>query len=432
MSVFRRSPIVLFRPLALLVLASASRAGNVLVVDGAGGAGFTEIQPAVEAASEGDTILVKSGTYASFAVVNKSLSVVGDTGQVVRVDGVVRVHGLASGKTVVIASLHAFGIPGTGQAHGVYVANDAGSVRLEDCEFTGASGDLAIRRDGWDAARVDGCADVCLIRCTLLGGMGLDGDVFSPPPYFPGLAGVGLRAVASQVSLYECHVYGGSGRNGCNGGGLDGGSGNHACLAEDSSILAMSCTLIGGSGGDAGSCACVGSYGGGAGNGTHLGGSGSTASMRQNTEAGGWTGDDLGGFCIQFPGFQVGARYGSVFTDFAPPARELLADLVAREGTPIHVTLSGSSQDLSVTLFLSEGAQALPIPPWEGILQLRRPLRGRVFGTFHGFAQTQFTVLDLGPGVESRTYHLQPLYFNISGVHILGEPRSVIVVDSAF
>src|ERR1043165_6686588 len=53
----------------LVALDSLSLAGTI-TVDGSGGAAYTEIQPAINAAKNGDTVLVKPGTY----VVSGSIS----------------------------------------------------------------------------------------------------------------------------------------------------------------------------------------------------------------------------------------------------------------------------------------------------------------------------------------------------------------------
>src|SRR5262245_6669651 len=64
---------------ALLTAAPLARAG-VLVVSRTPGPGidFTQIQPAVNAAVDGDTILVRNGSYMPFKIDGKSLTVVAD------------------------------------------------------------------------------------------------------------------------------------------------------------------------------------------------------------------------------------------------------------------------------------------------------------------------------------------------------------------
>src|SRR5437016_2892190 len=86
---------------SLLVLAgsaASARAGNVLIVDSSGSGQYTDIQSAVDAAQEGDVVLVRTGTYFTFLVSNKELAVVGDAGANVQIVGAIRVHDLAATK----------------------------------------------------------------------------------------------------------------------------------------------------------------------------------------------------------------------------------------------------------------------------------------------------------------------------------------------
>src|SRR5258705_2208649 len=77
--------------------------GRVWVVGGQGG--IPTIQGAVNSAADGDAILVKSGNYPAFSIVNKDLRVVADEGANVSVLGHVSVDHLASGKTVLLSGL---------------------------------------------------------------------------------------------------------------------------------------------------------------------------------------------------------------------------------------------------------------------------------------------------------------------------------------
>ena len=60
-------------------------AAAVITVDDSGGADFTSIQAAVDAASAGDTIEVRTGTYVENVDVNKTLTLIGDGADVVTV-----------------------------------------------------------------------------------------------------------------------------------------------------------------------------------------------------------------------------------------------------------------------------------------------------------------------------------------------------------
>ncbi|MDD2666838.1 MAG: metallophosphoesterase [Methanocellales archaeon] len=66
--------------IALLLLASPAQASTIWYVDDDGGADFTTIQDAVNASAEGDTIIVRDGTYYENVVVNKSLTIKSENG----------------------------------------------------------------------------------------------------------------------------------------------------------------------------------------------------------------------------------------------------------------------------------------------------------------------------------------------------------------
>ena len=85
------APISRFAAVATLglVVGSALSAQSVLVVDDDGGAGvaFTDLQPAIDAASSGDTLLIKAGVYgvgSTTTISGKALNLIADRGQ--RVD----------------------------------------------------------------------------------------------------------------------------------------------------------------------------------------------------------------------------------------------------------------------------------------------------------------------------------------------------------
>ena len=58
--------------------ASALSAQSVWTVDDSGGADFTDLQAAVDAASSGDVLLVAAGVYGNVAVLGKGLTILGD------------------------------------------------------------------------------------------------------------------------------------------------------------------------------------------------------------------------------------------------------------------------------------------------------------------------------------------------------------------
>src|SRR6266850_2361061 len=105
--------------------------GSVLVVDAHGHGTYRQIQPAVDAAVDGDTILVKAGGYPGFTVAGKGLSITADTGHDVVVTSPVSVVNLASQSTDLISGFeirsNSSGVPAL-DAQG-----NSGSVRIQSC-----------------------------------------------------------------------------------------------------------------------------------------------------------------------------------------------------------------------------------------------------------------------------------------------------------
>ena len=94
---------MLLRSFAALLLVAApalSEVRPVLVVDENGGGDFVLLQQAVAAAQDGDTILVRSGTYDDLVLQNLSVTVLADEGADVFVQSV-RISGLAASKRTV-------------------------------------------------------------------------------------------------------------------------------------------------------------------------------------------------------------------------------------------------------------------------------------------------------------------------------------------
>ncbi len=190
--------------LSLLVLASGAAAqGQVWVVDDDGGPGvaFTDVQAAVDAASDGDLVLVRPGAYAGFSIVAKGLAVVGDLGADVFVSGGCVVSGLAASQTV---ELRALDIASTASVPALRLDSNMGSVWIEDVDVAqlGPGGSASL-----GAVDVAGCAGVTLQRCTVA--------VAIPSSPAVGNGGMhGVRVASSSVFLHLVTATGGKGKPG--------------------------------------------------------------------------------------------------------------------------------------------------------------------------------------------------------------------------
>ena len=124
--------------LALLLLAPLASA-DVLVVSPTGP--YMQIQAAVNAANDGDLVLVKPGlSYSGFHVQAKSLTVVADNWtSSTTLHATVIVSDLAAGQTVALIGLRAdlWNLPAAGGVpqDGLFSNNNQGSVRCQSCTF---------------------------------------------------------------------------------------------------------------------------------------------------------------------------------------------------------------------------------------------------------------------------------------------------------
>lgn len=222
-------------PLALAFLALPA-AADVLDVRGPN-PDYTEIAPAVAAASPGDVIRVWPGNYEVFTV-DRSLAIVRAVPDgTVLVQGSIRVRDLPAGDAVELTGIEAEGLDGAA----LVVQDCAGSVRIREGIFRGADATGYASHPG---VRVLGSDDVELVYCTALGGAASYGEVGSP-------GADGLVAQSSHVSLFASNFIGSDGTTDDDPGasGYGGGSG---VVATGAGVLFVSgCELSGGDGGPA-------------------------------------------------------------------------------------------------------------------------------------------------------------------------------------
>lgn len=416
-------------------LAPLVRAGNVLVVDPSGAAGtHPEIQSAVSAASDGDVVLVKTGTYPTFTIANKDVSVVADTGAVVQVTGTVRVMLLAATRCVLISGLDITGAYGTtNNGHGLVASSNAGSVRVEHCVIHAAPGtaDFCLRREG---AFVETSADVAFAHSTIVGT-----DAAS---LFYVTGGYGLRCVGSNVAVYDCTLRGGHGGNSSTCSFMncayvyavdtDGADGGIGLRIESSQIFVSRSSVGGGDGGNALPNPNYGTYGGCGGAGAEL--VSATSSHRlDGMLAGGAPGLSLGASPAS-PGPVL--AYGSApFPLLAGTGRTLAASAVVRENNAIALTLSGQPNDAAGVLVSTRASHHEELAV-NGVYLTAAPTNGRFFplGPVPGAGTlaSSVTIGDLGPGVQARRFFVQSFHQEPGGRVVLGTPETVIVLDSAY
>lgn len=420
------------RWLALSALFSPALAG-VLVVDASSPTGFTQIQAAVDAANDGDTILVGPGFYAGFAVHDKALDLVADTSAgsgPVHIDGRVIVNGLAASRTF---TLHGFEVRGTSSAPCVVLAGNAGSVRIQGCSIAGADAPpCAESINGGVALDVDLCQDVALVACTLRGGDGGN----TPIEYgYGGIGGDGVTPNQSRIAFYDCSVRAGDGGGAvpavCGATiGYGGAGGSGAWIASCPILFASDTTFEGGRGGPAGSGFSFGSPGYGlVAFGLPL--NGPTRAWWLASSARG--GPPACGNCPA--GTDVTVLAPSTLTNCAGAARKLVMRGLAREHELVRLHFVGAPGE-RVELVISDTTRFALAAGGNGVLLAgsRAPSPVLQAGTIgaSGVLDLPWVVNDLGAGIAARRIFLQPLFVDALGRSTLGSPRTLVLLDSAY
>jgi|GEM_PF-2825684 len=234
----------LFLSAFLLAVPGFARDWTVDDDGNASGADFSDIQAAIDAAGEGDTILLHAGEYPEFLLDGKGLNLVA-------LEPGVRVLSIASPTTIRNVGASSFvnvsGVAFSGQQlFTLRLDLNSGPVWFDGCNFNGNSPDCGCGASGGRGVRCYLSSDVGFLRCVFRGGNGDLGSCdYGQPGLAGGKAGDGLRAITSRVEFHECYLRGGIGGKPCLS-HVPAGSSAPAVTACDNSVIhAFRSTFLG-------------------------------------------------------------------------------------------------------------------------------------------------------------------------------------------
>ena len=410
---------MLARPLVrLAALASAAlvpaplAAQSVFVVDADGGAAFTEIQDAIDAAVSGDVIVVREGTYREFTLAGKGLTIVADEYGKARV-GVSRqittaVTGIAAGNRAVIRGI-VFTSPLQTTGASLHVADNAGVVWFESVSFDQLTPFHS--HSQLEAVLVEDCAQVVIVGSALQGASGSSLGGLE-------IGATGLTARDSMVLLHGCTVRAGYSI-------VLSGTGSPGLAVDGGELVLRNCTVRGGVGGTG----SPGGVGGDGGPGLTIEGNASVWAIGTSLIGGAGGPTVFGSPGATGAGFEVTA--GSL--QQIPAGLALFAtDLVAGSGEDLEFELVGPPRS-SAWLLVSLTSVPVFVPGLPGFLGTGLAPAVVAVGSTDSVGALSFTIpgSPLPPGLATWDATVQMAIAAPGGVLELSNPSILTVVDDA-
>jgi hypothetical protein len=417
-----------FRVLTVFVVASASplcAADKVWVVDAALGSGahFATLQQAVDAAADLDTVLVRTGTYAPFLLMFKSLAVVADSGAAVTVLGGPKISSTTSGQwpvetAIVLHGLDFLGAGGLDSQGWVAVGQNGVQVWIAQCTTRNTWLETSSSTLVLNGCSFEGSAALSA-AFPATPGLLASGRVLASSTRFRG--GAGANANAQQAALpgapgavvwlngafwaTDVVVRGGDGGAGAVDGsgaciaGADGGAGLHL---EDGWYLDYGTQALGGAGGAAGSAACAGT-----------GGSTGSALNLAPVPWGIYEQHSLAAPLLDGPGVVREGQAGQ-FTWTGPAGLAVI----------VYGPKVGSASGWTLPVLHVDSTHLVVGAPWS--LQ--------IVGVPSAPASLQlpFQVGDLGAGIESARLYAQALHVDLATLEVAcGGARALVLLDAS-
>jgi hypothetical protein len=410
----------LFRCVLVLAVSSNLVAhAAVLVVDPANGP-FLTIQSAVNAAADGDLVLIESGMYAGFNIDGKGVSVIVDVDANAQINGQIVVRNLPAAASLALSRLLVQGPNAQGPENGaaVRVLDCAGHVRIEVCTLRGGNGgslsgcEISGHPDAAPALEVMNCSDVGVTLSSLFGGFApnvvkVSCDGF---PTLGGHGGQGMRITSSTVAVYDSVLTGGAGGTAW----WVGGSAGDAIVARDTpsstsfTNVFLSNVVLDGSaaGGGAVDYFCCPTPG--AGGSAIVADGGCAVRFLDSALLSGLSGANIWG-TANVPAPVIEATSGATVSASSGDAKGLAIPRLLREGQTSLLTFAGNPGE-ACFLLLAGSMQQTYFAPLKGTLLLATPFIGPIgLGSLGptGSIQVPIVAPALPAGIDSITVELQ-------------------------
>ena len=411
------------RLLALLLTCAGFEAragaagGRVHIVDSAGSGDFLEIADAVTAALDGDVVLIRSGTYAAFAINGKGLSIVPESGAVVYT-GPIEVGNLPEPSDVLLGGLLVRGEEGPA----VWLHDCEGTVRLHQLQVLEPAPPWKDAVTNSPALQVELCTDVGVDGCRLPAG--------DTAPDFDGSHA--LVARGSSVMLFDSVFLGDEGDEAAT---FDGDNGGSGAQVDASFLFAARCRFVGRSGGDTYFNNGQGGFGG---DGVSLrnGSSLNYTDCDFSHGGGGWA-PPCGiceACCWGYAGYDIRLDPSSEAHAFNAPRLLVRGTPTAVAGHSVLLSVTAAPGSAVWTLVGSAGDFRY-LPAARGVLAV--DVASAAVG-FLGIAPPAGPLMQalgvppLPAGVEGQRFHVQLLALDpTDGTRILGSPQPLVALDCA-
>ena len=412
---------------ALCALVSPALSQQTWIVDDDLSADFSNLQVAVNTASDGDTLLVRGGTYGAIVIDGKGLVIQGEQGVIISVFGLfepatpsIIVRNTSLDQEVQIRGFETF-TPNVIELENIVLDQCAGPVLFEDCNFS---------QSGGEAVVIAACDSATFVSCDLFADQtfaSTAGQFFLAHVYYPGIV-----AQESNLFLYDCEVRGSNGPDSSSaiflGPDIPPAPGGVGLILNSSNLLASGCTITGGVGGSDTDAQCENGQDGEAGleiNGSATFGF-STARLLDTVTTGGTGG--TGGCGLpdgsDAPGIVMTA--GNSVIQHAGTARSFNPSSPAPAGGILSLDFQGEPGDQTY-IYLSLGLQpAQQLVPLALALHVELPVTVLSFGTLSASGQL-LVDLPVPPLPGYQLYVGQAVFIAQNGGLFESGPRTVLV-----